>query len=117
MFLYCPGCSFERHFAGLFRVQCDWGRALGHIQINVAIVVVVDKCHPGIGIAATNARRLCHFLECRIFLIVKQRDPVTEGDSQVRRTVIVIVRRRAANPVRGGIESSFPADILELSVT
>src|SRR5579863_4092036 len=71
------------------------------VKIEVAIAVVVDKCHAkskGVRwFARTKARLFGDILERAVSFVVKENDSVAGGDGEVGMAVVVVVAHGAAH--------------------
>ena len=91
-------------------------KRIANIQIQIAIMVVINEgqtcTRPGI----LQPRRFGHVLERAVLFVVQQYDPVAGTDSHVRRPIVVVVACRATNPMQASIDSCSSCHILELAV-
>src|SRR5450631_1562672 len=89
----------------LARLRSRLVQETGDVKVNIAVVVVVDKCQTKIETVGPDAGRFRHILECAVFFVVQQENSSAETYGEIGGAVVVIISCGAADAVQGGIKS------------
>jgi len=87
------------------------------VEIEIAVVVVVDKSEADATFFPANADFFCDVVEFSIGEIVEETDAVREADGEIGVTVIIEIACGAAVTCRGALEACSLRNVGEFSVT
>src|ERR1700722_18012 len=91
-------------------------RLHGDVQIEIAVVVVVDKSDADAAFFAANADFFGDVFKFSVAVVVKKTNAVRETNGKICVAVVIEITRGAAEATAGEFEAGFPGDVGEFSV-
>src|SRR5579862_2344958 len=92
-------------------------REAAHIEVQIAVVIIVNKSETRVGAIALKLRSSSDVFERSILFVVEQHDPAIRAKRQIRRPIVIVVSRSATTCPESRVKPGFLGHILKPAVS
>lgn len=85
----------------------------GDVEIEIAVVVVIDKSDADAAFLAANAHFFSYVFELSCAIVVKKADAIGETDGEIRVTIVIEIPCGAAEAAAVNFEAGLLGDVGE----